>query len=426
MVLLYKFLTNLFYPIIILIIFSRKFLKKEDSNRYREKIFSSNFNSIKKKNKLIWFHAASIGELKSILPIIYHLNQSRPNLEFLITTVTLSSGNLAKKEIERFDNVYHRFFPIDVNFLIDKFLKEWDPDIVFLVDSEIWPNLILNINKKKIPLAIINARITKKTFRKWMLIPKTAKLIFSSFDLCLTSNIETKKFLSQLNAKNIFYEGNIKLINYAFSDYKNSFKSDGLGKNKLWLAASTHSGEELFCIETHIKLRKKLNDVVTIIAPRHINRVSEIKELCNKKKINSKIINHDEEISNDYEVYIINYFGALSKYYKFAKSVFIGKSLIKKLKDDSGQNPIDAAKSGCKIYHGPYVYNFEEIYQILKENGVSKIINTVDDLVDYLYLDLNNSNVHNNKISSKLNNLGEQTLFATMKNINKFLLNEFN
>ena len=83
--------------------------------------------------------------------------------------------------------------------------------------------------------------------------------------------------------------------------------------------------------------------------------------------------------------------------------MFIGKSLIKKLKDDSGQNPIDAAKSGCKIYHGPYVYNFEEIYQILKENGVSKIINTVDDLVDYLYLDLNNSNVHNNKISSKLN-----------------------
>ena len=280
--------------------------------------------------------------------------------------------------------------------------------------------------KKKIPLAIINARITKKTFRKWMLIPKTAKLIFSSFDLCLTSNIETKKFLSRLNAKNIFYEGNIKLINYTFSDYKNSFKSEGLGKNKFWLAASTHSGEELFCLETHIKLRKKLNDFVTIIAPRHINRVSEIKKLCNKKKINSKIINHDKEVSNGCEVYIINYFGALSKYYKFAKSVFIGKSLIKKLKDDSGQNPIDAAKSGCKIYHGPYVYNFEEIYQILEENGVSKIINSVDDLVDYLYLDLNNSNVRNNKISSKLNNLGEQTLFATMKNINKFLLNEFN
>ena len=426
MVLLYKFLTNLFYPIIILIIFSRKFFKKEDIKRYKEKIFSSNFNSIKKKNNLIWFHAASIGELKSILPIIHHLDKSQPDLEFLITTVTLSSGNLAKKEIERFNNVYHRFFPVDVNFLIEKFLKEWNPDIIFLVDSEIWPNLILNINKKKIPLAIINARITKKTFQKWMLIPKTAKLIFSSFDLCLTSNLETKNFLSQLNAKNIFYEGNIKLINYAFSNHKKNFKNEVLGKNKFWLAASTHSSEELFCLETHIKLRKKLNNVTTIIAPRHINRVGDIKKLCNEKKINSKVINHDEEISDDCEVYIINYFGALSKYYEYAKSVFIGKSLIKKLKEDSGQNPIDAAKSGCKIYHGPYVYNFEEIYQILKENGVSKTINDVDDLVEYLYLDFNNSNEHNNKILSKLNSLGEKTLFATMKNINKYLLNEFN
>ena len=113
---------------------------------------------------MIWFHAASVGELKSILPLIKELNQQNKNLEFLITTTTLSSGNLAKEKLEQYNNISHRYLPVDVNFIINKFLLLWKPDIIFLVDSEIWPNLILNANDKKIKLGIINARITKKHF----------------------------------------------------------------------------------------------------------------------------------------------------------------------------------------------------------------------------------------------------------------------
>ena len=180
MILAYRILVNLFYPFLICLIYLRKLINKEDPIRYREKIFTSKFNvNEKKNNKLLWFHAASIGELKSIIPIIIELNRSNKNLEFLITTLTLSSGNIAEEELKKYNNIHHRFFPLDVNFLVNNFLSLWKPDVIFLVDSEIWPNLILNAGAKKIPLILLNARITKKTFKSCKYFPKTAEKIFS-------------------------------------------------------------------------------------------------------------------------------------------------------------------------------------------------------------------------------------------------------
>ena len=145
MILLYRVLTNFIYPLLFIYIFIRKLKKKEDPIRFKEKILTSHFNVIKKKTKLIWFHASSVGEFKSILPIIEELNINN-NYEFLISTTTYSSSTLAQQELKKFNNVYHRFFPFDVGFLINKFLLFWKPDVIFLVDSEIWPNLILKAN----------------------------------------------------------------------------------------------------------------------------------------------------------------------------------------------------------------------------------------------------------------------------------------
>ena len=163
MILFYRILTTLIYPLLYILLLFRKTIKKEDSKRYKEKISSSHFNVKRKKDtKLIWFHAASIGEFKSILPIIEELNNI--NLEFLITTTTLSSGNLAKEELK-------------------KFLYLWQPNVIFLVDSEVWPNLIIEASNKKIPIALINARITSKTFKRWMMFSSTAKKIFCLFNI---------------------------------------------------------------------------------------------------------------------------------------------------------------------------------------------------------------------------------------------------
>ena len=423
MILLYRVLTTLIYPLLLIYIFIRKLKKKEDPTRYKEKIFISHFNIVRKETKLIWFHAASIGEFKSIIPIIEELNTSH-NYQFLISTTTLSSSNLAKEELKRFDNVQHRFFPFDVSFLINKFLLLWKPDMIFLVDSEIWPNLIFKANQLKIPMILINARLTYKTFKKWMMFPKSAKKIFSLFNLCLASNTETKNFLEKLNARNIYLNGNIKFINKINEQRLENLNENILINNRFWLAASTHEGEEILCLKTHLKLKEKYKKIITIIAPRHIVRVQRIGELCKKYKLDFQILDKGETIFKNKEIIIINSFGVLQNYFKFAKSVFIGKSIIKKLENDSGQNPIEAAKMGCKIYHGPYVYNFKEIYKILEENNISKEINDYTELSRYLIEDLNIVQKEDKEISYTINNLSQKILRSTMKNINNILNNE--
>ena len=425
MILIYRILTTLIYPLLFIFIYCRKILKKEDSIRFKEKILISHFNVNRKKDsKLIWFHAASIGELKSIIPIIELLNQNKNKLEFLITTTTLSSGNLAKIELKNINNVYHRFIPYDVEFLIKKFLFLWKPDAIFLVDSEVWPNLILNASKYKIPLAVINARLTSKSFNKWIKFPRAAKKIFSLFDLCLASNLETKKYLEELGAKNIYFNGNIKLINKLDENKIENLSEKILLKNRFWIAASTHKGEDILCLKTHLKLKEKYNDIITIIAPRHIERSYNIKSLSETLNLKAQILNKNDLINEDKEIIIINTFGALQNFFKYAKSVFIGKSTIKKLENDGGQNPIDAAKLKCKIYHGPYVYNFKEIYEILEKNNIAKQIKSYVELSDYLIEDLKSTQKKDDQIANTINDLGQKTLTDTMKYINNFLFNE--
>ncbi len=423
MILAYRVLTTLLYPLFLIIIFLRKILNKEDNYRYKEKIFPSHFNIKRQKNsKLIWFHAASLGELKSIFPIVNELD-TKKNLEFLITTITLSSGNLAKEEFKNRENIHHRFLPLDVFFLIEKFLNKWRPYAIFLVDSEIWPNLILQAKNKNILLGLVNARITSKTFHKWTKIPKISKKIFSSFNLCLTSNIETKDFLEKLGATNIHFKGNIKLINQIDKQKIKNPNCEILKKKRFWLAASIHEGEDAYCLKTHINLKKKYQDLITIIAPRHIHRVQSIKKLSCKYNLNTQVLNKDDLIEKDKEIILINSFGVLNNYFKYAKSVFIGKSTLKKFENIGGQNPIDAALLGCRIYHGPYVYNFKEIYSILEKNHISKEISNFNELTDNLINDLKSLDKDREKTTSLINNFGQKTLTDTMKKINYFLFN---
>ena len=335
----------------------------------------------------------------------------------------MSSSNLAETEFKQFENVQHRFFPLDVDFLIKSFLKKWKPDFIFLVDSEIWPNLIINAKKNKIPLAIINARITRKSSKRWLRFRETAERIFKNIDLCLSSNRETYEFFLKFN-KNVFLTGNIKLISKNYLEVKENFNEKRLIKKKIWLAASTHKNEEAFCLKAHLKLKKEFDNLITIIAPRHIVRVNEIKKICNNFNLKSQILNKDDLISDENEVIIINSFGDLDQFFKIAKCVFIGKSINPKLKDQGGQSPIDAASLGCKIYHGPYIYNFKEIYEILKKNEITEEIETFDELADKIKSDFSIESKKHDKFRKIMVSLKQDTLNATMKKVNNFLFNE--
>ena len=422
MILTYRIFTTILYPFLFVLLYLRKFQRKEDSKRFKEKILVSHYRINKKdKSKLIWFHAASIGEFKSIIPIISQLNIKNRNLKFLVTTTTLSSGNLAQIELKKFSNAEHRYLPLDVPFLIDKFLTLWKPNKIFLVESEIWPNLILKTKQYKIPIALINARLTSNSFKRWMMFPNTAKKIFGIFDLCLCSNVETKNYLEILKLKNIYFKGNIKLIDSIDEEKINNVNEHFLTKKRFWFAASTHKEEDIYCLKTHIKLRETFKDLYTIIAPRHIERTQEIEALSRRLNLNVQVLNKNESISGNKEIIIINYFGALQSFYKFAKSVFIGKSMTKNFISNGGQNPIEAAKLNCKIYHGPYVYNFAEVYKILEKDKISKQIKSYMDLYDHLFQDLKQPYKKDNQIPEPVKSLGQKTLNDTMELLDAFI-----
>ena len=423
MLLIYRFITFLLYPLLIVLVYSRKFLNKEDKERFKEKIFPSCFFPQKNsRKKLIWFHAASIGEVKSVFPIIEKLLFDKKNIEILITTVTLSAGNMVKKKVNENDSINHRYFPLDINFLVKKFLDCWKPDKVIFVDSEIWPNLIFEINRRKTPITLINGRITKKTFQRWMLISKFAKTIFNKLDLCLPSSKESESYLKSLNVKNLKYIGNIKFSG-KIEEYTLVDKDLEELKNKyLWCAASTHKGEELICLKTHINLKKFHKNIITVIIPRHINRCVEISRVCKKYNLTFQILNEKNSIKDGKEIIIVNSFGTLLKFYKYCRSVFIGKSMLKNLHKVSGQNPIEAAKLGCKIYHGPYVYNFKEIYDLLKDYKISEQIYNEEELSKKLSKDFNEIKSDQDKIIESIDNLGQKILDNTVKEIDKFLI----
>ena len=364
---------------------------------------------------MLWFHAASIGELKSVIPIIKNINNKSKNLEFLVTTTTLSSSKLASLEFEKLNNIKHRFIPYDVSHLVETFLDKWKPKKIFLVDSEIWPNLILKAKKRGISIALINARLTKKSFSRWSKFPMTAKKIFNKFDLFLCANQETKNYLEKLSAKNIRYFGNIKFFNEIKKKEFSQNDIQLIKKSRFWVAASIHKEEDIICLKTHLKLKKKFDDIITIIAPRHINRVDQIYNLSKKLYLNTQILNQNDRILSDKEIIIINFFGALQDYFQYARSVFIGKSLIERLKYDSGQNPIDAALLNCKIYHGPYVSNFDEIYQILK-NHIAKEIKNYNELSLNLENDLKDIQENKRNLPNQfLKNLSQNILSKLCK-----------
>ena len=416
MLLFYRIIINLLILISPIIIVVRLIKRKESFLRFKEKFCF--FSRLKTKGKLIWFHGASVGEIQSIIPLIEKLEKKKNIKQILVTSNTLSSSKIMEKIKSK--KIIHQFFPIDSNSFSKKFLNYWKPTLVFFIDSEIWPNMINNLYKKKIPFGLINGRITKKTFKRWMKIPNFSKNIFSKFNLCLSSNNQSKIYLKKLGAREIKFLGNLK-----FSQSENEkVKFDTelkkfIRSKKVWCASSTHKTEEEFCGLVHKELKKKYSNLLTIIIPRHIERVEKIeKEL---KSLNLKVHLHEPKtkIRNDTDVYIVNAYGKTKSFYNNCKNIFLGGSLIK----HGGQNPLEATRYGCNILHGPNIENFKEIYDFLRIKKMTKKINNQKDMIYSLnrYF-FKNSNT--NKIQKKLNLIGQNILYKTYNEINFLIKNE--
>jgi len=417
----YRLFTYLFHPFASIYLYFRRIRKKEDPLRYREKL--SKIKISREEGFLIWFHVASVGEAMSILPLIDSCIKEKKINKILITSITLSSGKILEKRFSQNQKVTHQFLPLDVAVLTNKFLDHWKPNLCIFIDSEIWPNLILNISKKEIPLLLINARITEKSFTRWKLNINFAKKIFEKFDLCLTSNEESEGFLKILGAKNIKNYGNLKFSKIN-TDLNNKLDSDFLNKienRKIWCSASTHPTEEILCAKSHLKIKKKYNNILTIIIPRHIDRVKTIYEELSKLNIKIVLSSNLSQVDTKTDVLLVDSYGESLKFYNISKYVFLGKSLATSLRKDSGQNPIEPARLGCKIFHGPYVSNFVEIYKYLNKLGVTKEINSSDELSLSLIEEFIDDEPKKLEISAKIENYGQNILNNVTMEIKKYI-----
>ena len=417
----YKFFTYLFYPFAPFYLYFRKLRKKEDFIRYKEKL--SKINIPRDNGFLIWFHIASVGEAMSILSLIENCLEEKKIDKILLTSITLSSGKILEKKFSQNTKVIHQFLPLDIPVLTKKFLEHWKPNLSIFIDSEIWPNLILNISKKKIPLLLINARITKKSFTKWKLAINFSKKVFEKFDLCIASNKESENFLRILGAKKIKNYGNLKFSNIK-TDLNKKLDSDFFNKiknRKIWCAASTHPTEEILCAKSHLKIKESYNNILTIIIPRHIDRIEKIrKELSN---LNLKIVLYSklDQIDINTDILLIDSYGETSKFYNISKCAFIGKSTIESLIMNSGQNPIEPARLGCKIFHGPNVSNFVEIYEYLKTLGVTKRINNSDELSLSLIEEFEENKVEKSNTKEEIDNYGQNILNNVIEELKKYI-----
>ena len=408
---IYKILINFVFFFSPIIIVFRIFKGKEDTSRFKEKI--GFFSKKRNKGELIWFHGASVGEIQSIIPLVERFEKNKKIKQILITSNTLSSSLIIKNL--KLKKTIHQFFPIDCNFISQKFLDYWKPSKAFFIDSEIWPNTVNNLYKRNIPIFLLNGRITKKSFRRWKFFSYFAKSIFGKFYLCLSSNTETKKYLKKLGAKNIKFIGNLKFSQS--ENEKTNLNKDLINiinSRKTWCASSTHYNEEEFCGMAHIRLKKRFRNILTIIIPRHINRINSIKADLQNLDLKIHLDEPKKKISPDTDIYLVNSYGKTKLFYKACKNIFLGGSLIK----HGGQNPLEATRYGCKVIHGPNVSNFREIYKFLNKKNLSRKITNQDQLINYVNKYFNSKN-NSKKIIKDLHLMGMDILDKTYKEINK-------
>ncbi|WP_075482857.1 3-deoxy-D-manno-octulosonic acid transferase [Candidatus Pelagibacter communis] len=368
---IYNFLVYVVIILSPLIIIYRIFKKKENPKRFFEK-FSVNKKK-RSKGKLIWFHCSSVGEFLSIVPLIKEFEKITSVKRILVTTSTLSSSKIFEKF--KFKKTLHQFYPLDNIYIIKNFLNHWRPSYVIFTESEIWPTMISELKRRKIRVVLINARMSETSFKRWFSIRYFGRSLLEKFDYIYPQNKETFLYFKKLGLEKLKFLGNLKFISYE-NDKTKEIKNQFFKKKTVLCSASTHNNEEEIFANLHIKYKQKIPNLVTIIIPRHIERVNEIARMLDKKKL--RFVKHSEKkkIVNNCDIYLVDSYGESKSFYKISNIVFLGGSLVSK----GGQNPLEALRFGCNIVHGDYTFNFKDVYKMLEKEKLSVRVSGSSDL----------------------------------------------
>ena len=330
---------------------------KEHPERLRERLGQPSMP--RPKGPLVWVHGASVGEMLAAIVLIERLRAQ--DFAVLVTSGTVTSAALAEQRLP--NGVTHQFIPLDAPRFVRRFLDHWRPGLALFVESDLWPNLICSSAKRKIPMIIINGRLSERSFKRWRRVPGVIAALLNQFDLCLAQSATDAERYAKLGAPRVSATGNLKLDVPALPADEAALRrlKDIVGKRPVMLAASTHAGEEAAVIGVHRRLRAKFPSLLTIVVPRHPARGESIAEEAKGAGLSVALRSRRAQPMPDIGIYIADTLGELGLMYRLAPIVFMGGSLA----SHGGQNPIEAIRLGAAIIHGSQVWNFAEIYAAL-------------------------------------------------------------
>ena len=364
----YRGLTRVLGPAVVPILRRRAARGREDPERIGERLGRA--GRPRPAGTLVWLHAASVGEAVSLLPLIERLVAVRPDLAPLLTTGTVTSARLMAERLPA--SVLHQYVPVDRPDAVAAFLDHWRPDAALWVESEFWPNLVLETRRRGVPMALVNARMSPTSFRRWRRLPNLIAPILACFDPCLAQSSEEARRLAALGGAVARYVGNLKAA-------AAPLPADGealaalratIGDRPHWLAASTHPGEETIVAGVHRELKSRFPGLLTVIVPRHSSRGPGLADEFRAAGLAVARRAAGEAIRADTDVYLADTMGELGLFYRLADIVLVGGSLI----PHGGQNPLEPARLGCALLHGRHMFNFTDMIDSLAAAGGARLV----------------------------------------------------
>ncbi len=316
---------------------------------------------------LVWLHAASVGESLSVLPLIERIREAFPDFAVLVTTGTVTSARLLAERLP--PGAMHQYVPVDLRGAVRRFLDHWRPDVALWVESEFWPNLLLELDHRRIPRALVNARISAHSHAGWGRFRSVIERLLSGFDLCLAQSPEDGRRLLDFGAPHVSVPGNLKFAAPPLPADEGQLAEleQAWGGRPRWLAASTHDGEESAAGDVHVDLARAIPDILTVIVPRHPERGGAIAASLRGKGRAVALRSADAQVDSGTQIYVADTLGELGLWFRLCKVVFVGGSLV----PHGGQNPLEPARLGCAVIHGPHMTNFSRMTDELAAAGAA-------------------------------------------------------
>lgn len=383
MIWIYKTILGILYPFYRFYIMPKRVKSgKEHAERFAEKFGLTTSSVIfdRSQKPVLWMHAASVGESVSFLPLIKALDS---DFHIVLTTGTTTSADVMEKRLP--SSVIHQFAPLDFQPCVKRFLSRWQPDYCLFIESELWPNIIHESQKRGVILGMVNMRMSDASFSSWMRIETTFTKLLNGFQLILTQTKTLCEKLAPILTTPVVFAGNLKYVRNTpvISQADNITTRSLFQSTRLWMAASTHEGEERLLLEAQRAEKQKnaKKDIpnTMILAPRHPNRIQDVVELCKEKDLTytlyTKWTQSPDLISAD--VFIIDVVGVLPLFYDISDFVFVGGSLKEGIGGHSILEPLFHEKP---VVHGPYMSNFEEAVRDVSNMGAAKVVTTAQEI----------------------------------------------